>query len=253
MAKTGTYRLKLKVWRQKGPLEKGRLVDYELNQINPNMSFLEMMDVLNNQLIKKGEDPVAFDHDCREGICGMCSMTINGNPHGSERGTTVCQLHLRHFKDGDTIVVEPFRANAFPIIKDLMLDRSAFDRIMQAGGYVSVSTGNAPDANSVPIQKSEADKAFDFATCIGCGACVAACKNASAMLFVGAKLAQLEKLPQGRLEKDRRTLNMVATMDQEGFGSCSNTGACSASCPKNISLEVIAKLNKAYVKATYTK
>ena len=212
-----------------------------------------MMDTLNEKLIKKEEDPIAFDHDCREGICGACSMTINGDPHGPNRGTTVCQLHLRHFKDGDTIVVEPFRANAFPVIKDLMLDRSALDRIMQSGGYISVSTGSAPDANSIPISKPAADKAFDFATCIGCGACVAACKNASAMLFVGAKIAQLELLPQGTIEKDKRALNMVAAMDKEGFGACSNTGACSASCPKEISLEAIAKLNKSYMKAILKK
>lgn len=253
LKQVGTYSLKLKVWRQKDTASPGQLVDYELNHVNPNMSFLEMMDVLNAQLIKKGEDPVAFDHDCREGICGMCSMTINGNPHGPEKGTTVCQLHLRHFKNGDTIVVEPFRANAFPILKDLMLDRSALDRIMQAGGYVSVATGQAPDANSIPIRKQDADKAFDFATCIGCGACVAACKNASAMLFVGAKLAQLELLPQGRLEKSKRSLNMVTAMDKEGFGACSNTGTCSASCPKEISLEAIARLNRSYTKALFTK
>ena len=245
--------LQLKVWRQKDSFSKGRLVDYELDQVNPDMSFLEMMDILNAQLIKKSEDPVAFDHDCREGICGMCSMTINGNPHGPERGTTVCQLHLRHFNNGDTIVIEPFRANAFPVLKDLMLDRSAFDRIMQAGGYVSVSTGNVPDANSIPIRKQDADRAFDFATCIGCGACVAACKNASAMLFVGAKLAQLELLPQGRLEKNKRVVDMVTAMDQEGFGACSNTGACSATCPKEISLEAIARLNRSYTKAVCTK
>lgn len=250
---TKTYKLHLKVWRQKSPSYEGKLVDYHLDQINPDMSFLEMMDILNEKLIKKGDDPIAFDHDCREGICGACSMTINGNPHGPQRGTTVCQLHLRHFKDGDTIIIEPFRAKAFPIIKDLMVDRSAFDRIMQSGGYVSVSTGQAPDANSIPINKPDADKAFDFATCIGCGACVAACKNASAMLFVGAKVSQLELLPQGKLEKDKRALNMVTAMDQEGFGSCSNTGACSASCPKQISLEAIAKLNRSYFKIMLRK
>lgn len=250
---TQVYKLHLKVWRQKGPSFEGKLVDYHLDHVNPDMSFLEMMDTLNAKLIKEGKDPIAFDHDCREGICGACSMTINGDPHGPKKGTTVCQLHLRHFKDGDTIVVEPFRAKAFPVIKDLMLDRSAFDRIMQSGGYISVSTGNAPDANSIPISKSAADKAFDFATCIGCGACVAACKNASAMLFVGAKVSQLELLPQGVIEKDKRALNMVTTMDKEGFGACSNTGACSAACPKEISLEAIAKLNRSYMKATLKK
>ena len=250
---TQTYKLHLKVWRQKGPSFEGKLVDYDLENVNPDMSFLEMMDTLNEKLIKKGEDPIAFDHDCREGICGACSMTINGDPHGPKKGTTTCQLHLRHFKDGDTIIVEPFRAKAFPIIKDLMLDRSPLDRVMQSGGYISVSTGSAPDANSIPISKSAADKAFDFATCIGCGACVAACKNASAMLFVGAKVSQLEMLPQGAIEKDKRALNMVTTMDKEGFGACSNTGACSAACPKEISLEAIANLNKAYMRATLKK
>ena len=250
---TQTYKLHLKIWRQKGPSFEGKFVDYHLDDVNPDMSFLEMMDTLNEKLVKKGEDPIAFDHDCREGICGACSMTINGDPHGPKKGTTVCQLHLRHFKDGDTIVVEPFRAKAFPVIKDLMLDRSAFDRLMQSGGYISVSTGSAPDANSIPISKANADKAFDFATCIGCGACVAACKNASAMLFVGAKLSQLELLPQGAIEKDKRTLNMVTTMDKEGFGACSNTGACSAACPKEISLEAIARLNKSYIRATLKK
>ena len=245
-----TYKLHLKIWRQKGPSFEGKLVDYHLDDVNPDMSFLEMMDTLNEKLIKKGQDPIAFDHDCREGICGACSMTINGDAHGPKQGTTTCQLHLRHFKDGDTIVVEPFRAKAFPVIKDLMLDRSAFDRLMQSGGYVSVSTGSAPDANTIPISKPAADKAFDFATCIGCGACVAACKNASAMLFVGAKVSQLEMLPQGTIEKDKRALNMVTTMDKEGFGACSNTGACSAACPKEISLEAIAKLNRSYIRAT---
>ena len=250
---TQTYKLHLKVWRQKGPSFEGNFVDYDLDHVNPDMSFLEMMDTLNEKLIKEGKDPIAFDHDCREGICGACSMTINGDPHGPKRGTTACQLHLRHFKDEDTIVVEPFRANAFPIIKDLMVDRSAFDRIMQSGGYISVSTGSAPDANSIPISKLSADKAFDFATCIGCGACVAACKNASAMLFVGAKVSQLELLPQGTVEKDKRVLDMVATMDKEGFGACSNTSACSAACPKEISLEAIAKLNQSYIRATLKK
>ena len=250
---TQTYKLHLKIWRQKGPSFEGKLVDYHLEDVNPDMSFLEMMDTLNEKLIKKGEDPIAFDHDCREGICGTCSMTINGDPHGPKKGTTTCQLHLRHFKDGDTIVVEPFRANAFPVIKDLMLDRSALDRVMQSGGYISVSTGSAPDANSILISKPSADKAFDFATCIGCGACVAACKNASAMLFVGAKISQLEMLPQGRVEKDKRALNMVTAMDKEGFGACSNTGACSAACPKEISLEAIAQLNRSYMTATLKK
>src|SRR5438477_699444 len=224
----------LKVWRQKNAAAQGKLVDYTIDNINADMSFLEMVDVLNDDLIKKGEDPIAFDHDCREGICGMCSLYINGHPHGPLQ-TTVCQLHMRTFKDGETITVEPWRAKAFPIIKDLVVDRTAFDRIQQAGGYVSVNTGGVPDANEIPIPKSIADKAFDAATCIGCGACVAACKNASAMLFVSAKVSQLALLPQGKVEAKTRAENMVAQMDIEGFGACSNTGACAAECPVGIS------------------
>ena len=216
------------------------------------MSFLEMMDVLNEDLLRRGEEPIAFDHDCREGICGMCSLFINGRAHGPERGTTTCQLHMRHFKDGDTITIEPWRAAAFPVHKDLVVDRSAFDRIQQAGGYISVNTGGVPDANEIPIPKSIADKAFDAATCIGCGACVAACKNASAMLFVSAKVSQLAMLPQGKTERKTRAENMVAQMDVEGFGACTNTGACAAECPVGISLENIAILNREYLGAKLT-
>ncbi|MCB0394830.1 MAG: succinate dehydrogenase/fumarate reductase iron-sulfur subunit, partial [Bdellovibrionales bacterium] len=226
---------------------------YDLDNVNDHMSFLEMIDVLNEKLVREGKEPVAFDHDCREGICGMCSMTINGNPHGPQKGTTACQLHMRHFKDGDTITVEPFRATAFPVVKDLVVDRSAFDRIISAGGYISVNTGNAPDAHSIPVGKDKADKAFDSATCIGCGACVAACKNASAMLFVSAKVSQFELLPQGHPEKDQRVLAMIEKMDEEGFGNCSNTGSCSATCPKEISLENIARANRAFTRATIKK
>ncbi len=246
-------KIKLRVWRQKGPTYPGKLETYELDNVNEHMSFLEMIDVLNEKLVQEGGEPVAFDHDCREGICGMCSMTIDGNPHGPNKGTTACQLHMRNYKDGDTITVEPFRATAFPVIKDIMVDRSAFDRIQQVGGFISVSTGNAPDAHAVPVSKEKADLAFDAATCIGCGACVAACKNASAMLFVAAKVSQYELLPQGQPEKEDRVLNMVAKMDEEGFGSCSNTGACSASCPKEISLENIARMNRAYSRASFKK
>lgn len=216
------------------------------------MSFLEMLDVLNEQLIAKGEEPVAFDHDCREGICGMCSLVINGRPHGPQRGVTTCQLHMRSFKDGDTIVIEPWRAKPFPVIKDLVVDRSAFDRIIQAGGYISVNTGAAQDANNIPVPKEDADKAFAAATCIGCGACVAACKNASAMLFVAAKVSHLALLPQGRVEAKRRVLNMVRQMDEEGFGNCSNTGACEVECPKGISLENIARMNREFLWAKLT-
>lgn len=236
--------LKLKIWRQNGPNDKGRFMDFEAKNISTDMSFLEMLDVMNQELIKKGEDPVEFDHDCREGICGSCSLVINGAPHGQQKATTTCQLHMRKFKDGETVVVEPFRAKAFPVIKDLAVDRSAFDRIIQAGGFISANVGNAPDANANPISKPDSDRAFEYATCIGCGACVAACKNASASLFVAAKISHLGLLPQGQPEREQRALNMVAQMDAEGFGACTNTGACSATCPKEISLETIAKMNR---------
>jgi len=245
--------LKLKIWRQKGPTDKGKMVDYQISDVSEDMSFLEMLDVLNDQLILKGEEPVAFDHDCREGICGMCSLYINGEPHGPGRGITTCQLHMRTFKDGDTIYIEPWRAKAFPIVKDLVTDRSAFDRIIQAGGFISVSTGSPQDANNIPVNKLDADKAFDAATCIGCGACVAACKNSSAMLFVSAKVAHLALLPQGKIEAKDRVLKMVAQMDAEGFGNCTNTGACEAECPKGISLYNIAKMNRDYMWSSVTK
>jgi len=244
--------LNLKIWRQKNAKDKGKMVDYQVANISPDMSFLEMLDILNETLIKKGGDPVAFDHDCREGICGMCSLYINGKPHGEWEGTTTCQLHMRAFKDGDTIYVEPWRAKAFPVVKDLATDRSAFDRIIQAGGYVSVNTGVTVDANEIPIGKTIADEAFDAATCIGCGACVAACKNASAMLFVSAKVSQLALLPQGNAERKTRVERMVAQMDAEGFGACTNTGACEAECPKGISLTHIARLNREYYVAKLT-
>ena len=243
--------LTLKIWRQASVNEDGRMVDYSISDVSPDMSFLEMMDMHNEQLINKGEDPVAFDHDCREGICGMCSMFINGEAHGPDRLVTTCQLHMRKFKDGDTIVIEPFRANAFPVIKDLAVDRSAFDRIQHAGGFVSVNTsGNTQDANAIPIDKHNADKAFDAATCIGCGACVASCKNASAMLFVSAKVSQYALLPQGKVEATDRVMNMVKQMDEEGFGNCTNTGACEVECPKGISLENIARMNSEYLYAS---
>ena len=241
--------LTLKVWRQKNRESKGKIVTYKIKDISGDMSFLEMMDVLNSDLIKGGESPVAFDHDCREGICGMCSMYINGEPHGPDRGVTTCQLHMRSFKDGDTIYVEPFRAKAFPIIKDLVVDRGAFDRIQQAGGYISVNTGSVIDANTIPIPKTDADKSFEAATCIGCGACVATCKNSSAMLFVGAKVSQFSLLPQGKVEAKERVVSMVKQMDNEGFGNCTNTGACEVECPKGISLENIARLNREYLKS----
>ena len=244
--------LTLKVWRQKNNKDKGGLVTYQVKNISSEMSFLEMFDVLNEQLIEENKEPIAFDHDCREGICGMCSMYINGRPHGPWHGTTTCQLHMRAFKDGDTIVVEPWRAQAFPVIKDLVVDRAAFDRIIQAGGYISVNTGVTVDANATPIPKTDADKAFAAAACIGCGACVAACKNSSAMLFVSAKVSQLALLPQGQPERESRVLDMVAQMDKEGFGSCTNTGACEAECPKEISLENIARLNREYTAASLT-
>ena len=241
----------LKVWRQSSRDEKGKIETYPISDISPDMSFLEMMDVLNENLISKGIDPVSFDHDCREGICGMCSMFINEEAHGPDRLVTTCQLHMRKFKDGDTIVIEPFRARAFPVIKDLIVDRSSFDRIQQAGGFVSVNTsGNTQDANAIPIDKHDADKAFDAATCIGCGACVASCKNASAMLFVSAKVSQYSLLPQGKVEATDRVLNMVNQMDEEGFGNCTNTGACEIECPKGISLENIARLNREYLAAS---
>ena len=243
----------LNVWRQNGPKDKGHMATYQVEDITSDMSFLEMIDVLNEQLISQGIDPVVFDHDCREGICGMCSMFINGEAHGPGRGVTTCQLHMREFSDGDTITIEPFRAKAFPVIKDLMVDRSAFDRIIQAGGYVSVNTsGNLPDANATPIEKADADAAFDAATCIGCGACVATCKNASAMLFTSAKVSQFALLPQGQVEAADRVLNMVKQMDLEGFGNCTNTGACEVECPKGISIENIARMNRQFLKSSLT-
>lgn len=242
--------LTLKVWRQANSQAKGKMETYKMEEVSPDMSFLEMMDVLNEQLMAQGIEPVAFDHDCREGICGMCSMFINGEAHGPDRLVTTCQLHMRKFKDGDTITIEPFRAEAFPVIKDLTVDRSAFDRVQQAGGFVSVNTsGNTQDANAIPIDKHDADKAFDAATCIGCGACVATCKNASAMLFVSAKVSQYALLPQGKVEATDRVLSMVKQMDEEGFGNCTNTGACEVECPKGISLENIARMNRELVKA----
>ncbi len=243
--------LTLKIWRQKGANDKGRMVDYKVNDISEHMSFLEMMDVLNEQLIASGEEPVAFDHDCREGICGMCSLYINGEAHGPDRGITTCQLHMRMFNDGDTITIEPWRAAAFPVIKDLVVDRTAFERIQQAGGFISVNTsGNTQDANALPISKHAADEAMDAATCIGCGACVATCKNSSAMLFVGAKVSQYALLPQGQVEAADRVQNMVAQMDLEGFGNCTNTGACEVECPKGISLDNIARMNRELIKAS---
>jgi len=243
--------LTLKIWRQKDLNTKGQMVDYKVTEISEHMSFLEMMDVLNEQLVNAGEEPVAFDHDCREGICGMCSMYINGEAHGPDRGVTTCQLHMRMFKDGDTITIEPFRSAAFPVIKDLVVDRSSFDRIQQSGGFISVNTsGNTQDANSIPIPKDAADTAMDAATCIGCGACVASCKNGSAMLFVGAKVSQYALLPQGQVEAADRVKNMVAQMDLEGFGNCTNTGACEVECPKGISLENIARMNRELMKAS---
>lgn len=239
----------LKIWRQKDANSKGELKTYKVNNISPGSSFLEMLDILNEELLKKGEDPVHFDHDCREGICGTCSLYINGRPHGPESLITACQLHMRSFNDGDTIVIEPWRAKAFPVVKDLVVDRGSFDRIIQAGGYISVRTGGIPDANAIPIPKKDADRAFDAAACIGCGACVAACKNASAMLFVSAKVSQLALLPQGKVERKQRVLNMVKQMEDEGFGACTNTGACEAECPKGISLTNIARLNREYLNA----
>ncbi len=241
----------LKIWRQTDAKDTGKLVDYQVDGIEDDMSFLEMLDILNDQLIVKGEDAIAFDHDCREGICGMCSLFINGEAHGPDRLVTTCQLHMRMFKDGDTIYIEPFRAKAFPVIKDLVVDRSAFDRIQQAGGFISVNTsGNTIDANTIPIEKHDADRSFDAASCIGCGACVATCKNSSAMLFVSAKVSQYALLPQGKVEAIDRVLNMVKQMDDEGFGNCTNTGACEVECPKGISLEYIAQMNREYLSAS---
>lgn len=246
--------LKLKVWRQKNSNSKGKMETYPISNVSKDSSFLEMMDMLNNDLIEKGKEPVAFDHDCREGICGMCSMYINGQAHGPSRGTTTCQLHMRSFNDGDTIYIEPWRSKSMPVIKDLVVDRSAFDRIQQAGGFVSVNTsGNTQDANAVPIPKENADKAFDAASCIGCAACVATCKNSSAMLFVAAKVSQYSYLPQGQVEASERVVNMVEQMDKEGFGNCTNTGACEVECPKGISLEYIARMNREYLKASLFK
>ena len=243
--------LTLKIWRQGGKY-KGEFVTYQLPSVNPHMSFLEMLDVLNEQLVGKREEPVAFEHDCREGICGTCSMVIDGRPHGPMQGTTTCQLHMRHYNDGDTIVIEPFRAKAFPVLKDLVVDRAALDRIIQAGGYVSVNTGQAQDANNIPIEKDQASRAFDASTCIGCGSCVAACPNASAMLFTSAKVSHLAQLPQGMVERKRRVLKMIAQMDQEGFGQCSNVKACEAECPKEISVSNIARLNREFIGASLT-
>src|SRR5256885_1915837 len=241
--------LTLRVWRQKNAASPGRIEIYEAKNLIPDMSFLEMLDVVNEELMALGEEPIAFDSDCREGMCGTCSLVINGVPHGGQKGTTVCQLHLRHFKDGDTITIEPWRAKAFPVVKDLVVDRNAFDRIIQAGGFVSVSTGGVPDANSIPVPKHDADRSMDAAQCIACGACVAACKNASAMLFVAAKVSHLGLLPQGKVEKDRRVVKMVEAMDDEGFGSCTVTGSCEAVCPKEISLSFISRLNRDYAVA----
>jgi succinate dehydrogenase / fumarate reductase iron-sulfur subunit len=245
-------KLKLHIWRQKNAQTPGQMVSYTPDNISPDMSFLEMLDVVNHGLILKGEEPIAYDHDCREGICGMCSLVINGQPHGPEKATTTCQLHMRKFKDGDTIYIEPFRAKAFPVVKDLVVDRSSFDRIIQQGGYVSVNTGGAPDANANPIGKIVADDAFDAAACIGCGACVATCKNASAMLFVSAKVGQLTRLPQGQAERNTRAKSMVDQMDEEGFGSCTNQGECEAVCPKEIKIKYISELNLEYTRSVLT-
>jgi succinate dehydrogenase / fumarate reductase, iron-sulfur subunit len=244
--------LKLRIWRQNNAQDQGRLVEYDAPEVSPDMSFLEMLDVLNERLIARGEEPIAFDSDCREGICGTCSLVINGIAHGGLRGTTVCQLHMRHFKDGETITIEPWRAKAFPILRDLVTDRSAFDRIIAVGGFVSVNTGGAPDGNVIPVGKADAELSMDAASCIGCGACVAACKNASAMLFVSAKVSHLAMLPQGQPERERRVLQMVKTMDAEGFGNCTVTGSCEAVCPKEISLDFIAKMNREYGAAILT-
>ncbi|RJL33397.1 succinate dehydrogenase/fumarate reductase iron-sulfur subunit [Bailinhaonella thermotolerans] len=243
-------KLTLQIWRQKNADDAGRMVTYQLDDVSPDMSFLEMLDVLNERLILEGEEPVAFDHDCREGICGMCGMVINGVPHGEQRATTTCQLHMRHFKDGETITIEPWRAAPFPVVKDLVVDRSAFDRIIEAGGYISVPTGSAPEAHAVPVPKPDADKAFEAAVCIGCGACVAACPNGSASLFTAAKITHLGLMPQGQPERDSRVKAMVDTADELGFGGCTNIGECTAVCPKGIPLETIARMNRDYLKAT---
>lgn len=245
--------LTLKIWRQDGPNDAGKMVEYPVTDISPDMSFLEMLDVLNDRLVESGDSPIAFDHDCREGICGMCSLFINGEAHGPGREVTTCQLHMRSFKDGETIFIEPWRAKAFPVVKDLVVDRGSFDRVISAGGFVSVNTsGRTQDANNLPIPKADADKAFDAATCIGCGACVASCKNSSAMLFVAAKVSQLSLLPQGKVEAKDRVLNMVNQMDLEGFGNCTNTGACEVECPKGISLDNIARMNREFLSASVT-
>ncbi|MEU9018365.1 succinate dehydrogenase/fumarate reductase iron-sulfur subunit [Actinomadura sp. NPDC048394] len=243
-------KLTLRVWRQSGPQDKGKMVEYKLDDVSPDASFLEMLDVLNEKLIAGGEEPVAFDHDCREGICGMCSLVINGTPHGPEERTTTCQLHMRKFKDGEVIDVEPWRARAFPVVKDLVVDRSAFDRIIQAGGYITAPTGTAPEAHSTPVPKPDADRAFEAAECIGCGACVAACPNGSASLFLGAKVTHLGLMPQGQPERWDRVVSMLDTHDDEGFGGCTNTGECTVACPKGIPLDVIGNLNRDYLKAT---
>jgi succinate dehydrogenase / fumarate reductase iron-sulfur subunit len=245
-----TIHITLKIWRQKGPQAKGAFETYQLNDISIDSSFLEMLDILNEKLISEKKEPIVFDHDCREGICGICSLYINGHPHGPDEDVTTCQLHMRKFKDGETIIIEPWRSRGFPVIKDLMVDRSAFDKIIQAGGFVSITTGGVPDANAIPISKDKADEAMDAASCIGCGACVAACKNGSAMLFVAAKVSQLALLPQGRIEASRRAKSMVAKMDELGFGNCTNTGACESECPKNVSISHIARLNREFLKAT---
>ncbi|MDR1760989.1 MAG: succinate dehydrogenase/fumarate reductase iron-sulfur subunit [Bacteroidales bacterium] len=247
MSEKQSLNLTLKVWRQKGPKDKGQFETYSVTNISPDSSFLEMMDVLNEQLINEGKEPVAFDHDCREGICGMCSLFINGHAHGPDEDITTCQLHMRKFNNGDSITIEPWRSAGFPVIKDLMVDRTAFDKIMAAGGFVSVNTGGIPDGNAIPIPKAHADEAMDAASCIGCGACVASCKNGSAMLFVSAKVSQLALLPQGRIEAARRAKNMVAKMDELGFGNCTNTAACEAQCPKNVSIANIARLNREFL------
>jgi len=244
-----TINITLKVWRQRGPQEKGAFQTYQLEGISVDSSFLEMLDILNEKLINEGQEPVVFDHDCREGICGMCSLYVNGHPHGPDEDVTTCQLHMRKFHDGETITIEPWRSAGFPVIRDLMVDRSAFDKIMQAGGYVSVNTGGVPDANSIPIPKPDADEAMESASCIGCGACVAACKNGSAMLFVSAKVSQFALLPQGRVEAARRAKAMLAKMDELGLGNCTNTGACEAECPKNVSITNIARLNRQFISA----
>ncbi|RFS84768.1 succinate dehydrogenase/fumarate reductase iron-sulfur subunit [Actinomadura spongiicola] len=243
-------KLTLRVWRQSNPEDKGRMVEYELDDVSPDASFLEMLDVLNEKLIASGEEPVAFDHDCREGICGMCSLVINGTPHGPERNTTTCQLHMRKFKDGEVIDVEPWRASAFPVVKDLVVDRSAFDRIIQSGGFITAPTGTAPEAHATPVPKPDADQAFEAAECIGCGACVAACPNGSAALFLGAKITHLGLMPQGQPERWDRVVSMLDTHDEEGFGGCTNTGECTVACPKGIPLDVIGRLNHDYLKAT---